>query len=138
MNKQQILDDVMDEVERVKRGEKSALDVYPKLNELKKSIDELRKEIYDHTIEEAEKYDKREDIIRNGYKISIQSRARYSYSQDDTYSLLKKKQKHRKDMIKQATEKGESITDPETGELIEPVELKYSTYPVCEFVGKQL
>lgn len=138
MDKQQILNEVMDEVERVKRGEKSALDVYPKLNELKKSIDGLRKEIYDHTIAEAEKYDKREDIIKGDYKISIVSRPRYQYKQDGEYEFIKQKLKNRKDLIKKATEKGEPLQDSETGEVVEPVDVTWSTYPKCEFIGQQL
>lgn len=138
MDKQDILYWAMDEVEHVKNGEKSALDVYPKLNEIKKAIDGLRKEIYDHTIDEAEKYDKREDIIREGYRISIGSRTNYKYSQDSEYQFLKEKVKNRKSLIKKATEQGQTLTDSETGETVDPVDVSYSTFPVCEWVGKEL
>jgi hypothetical protein len=135
MNEQEILNQVRDEVERVKRGNKSALDLYPKLNDLKKSIDELRKELYEYVISEADKYDKREDIIKGDYKISIVSRTRYSYKEDSEYSFIKEKLKNRKNLIKKATDKGEPLQDSETGEIVEPVEVSWSTHPKCEYIG---
>lgn len=138
IDKQDILDYAMNKVESVKKGDSSALDVYPELNELKKTIDGLRKEIYDHVIAEAEKYDKREDIIKGDYKISIVSRARYKYKQDPDYAFMKRKLKNRKGLIKEASEKREPLVDPETGETVDPVDITYSTYPKCEFVGQKL
>lgn len=138
IQKQEILDWAMNKVESVKRGEVSALEVYPMLNEVKKSIDGLRKEIYDHVISEADKYDKREDIIRGNYKISVVSKPRYQYKEDSEYQFLKEKVKNRKNLLKKATEKGEPLKDSETGEIVEPVDVKYSTYPRCEWIGQTL
>lgn len=138
MKKQEILNQLMDKVEQVKRGQVSALDVYPELNELSKSVDELRKELYDYVIEEAEKYDDKEDIIRRGYKISIQRRMYPQYSQDDEYAFINEKLKARKKLIKTATKKGRPLTDSETGETVTPVDAKYRMFPKCEWIGEQL
>lgn len=138
MDTQKILDNLMGIVQDLKDGNKSALDVYPELNEFSKSVDSLRKELYDDVIEEASHYDKKEDIIKGNYKISIQSRSYPQYKEDDTYSFLDQKLKNRKKLIKKATDKGEPLTDPETGELISPVDVKFSTYPKCEFIGQQI
>lgn len=138
MDTQKILDKLMGIVQDVKDGNQSALDVYPELNEFAKSVDSLRKELYDDVIEEASHYDKKEDIIKGNYKISIASRSYPQYKQDDGCSVLDQKLKSRKSLIKKATEKGEPLLDPETGELIEPVDVKHSMYPVCEFIGQQI
>ena len=138
MTKQEILDFLMGMVQDVKDGKESALDVYPALNELKNSVDELRKELYDDVIVEAEKYDRREDIIRRGYRITLQRQMYPKYSEDDEYSFINQKLKARKALIKKATEKGKTLTDPETGETVSPVEATYSMFPVCEWVGEEI
>jgi len=136
-DKQEILDEVMDVVEKVKRGEESALEIYPQLNELKKSIDGLRKELYDHVIAEHEKYDKREEVVKGGYKITIASRTNYKYKQDEEYKMISQQRKNRKELIKNASDTDAPTFNPSTGELIEGVEKTYSTYPKCKWVGSK-
>lgn len=138
LGKQEILDWAMNQVESVKQGNQSALEIYPVLNELKKSIDGLRKEIYDHVIAEADKYDKREDIVKGNYKISIVSKPNYQYGNDPEYAMIEQKLDNRKEMLKKATKKGQPLKDSETGEIVQPVDVKYSTYPRCEWIGVEV
>lgn len=135
------LNEAMSLVEQVKNGEVSSLDVFPRIYEMKKSFGELESELKDFVIDEREKYDKKEQVIRNGYEISIMSRTSYSFSNDDHWEAINQARKNREAMLKKAfkmNEKNQTLTDPETGEIIPPAEVKVSTYPKLKFVGKTL
>lgn len=124
----------MNQVESVKQGNRSALDTYPELNELKKSLDGLRKEIKPHTISEADKYDKREQIIRGNYEIKIITKKRYSYSHDEEIQRLTEALKERQELMKKAATMNAEIVD-DNGEVIPEARISYSTYPQCIWVG---
>jgi len=138
MDKQKVLNHYMAEVEKVKQGETNALDVGTDLKEFSDAISGLYDEIKDHIVDERDKYSPKEDVVRNGYEIRNMSRTYYKYKQDGTYDFLNQKLKNRKNFIKKATDKGEPIDDPSTGEVIEPVETSVSTYPVLKYVGEQI
>lgn len=138
MNKQKVLNHYMAEVEKVKQGETNALDVGADLKEFSDAISVLYDELKDYIVEERDKYSPKEDVVINGYEIRNMSRTYYKYKQDGTYDFINQKLKNRKEFIKKATDKGEPIHDPETGELIEPVETSVSTYPTLKYVGEQL
>lgn len=138
MDKNEILHQAMNQVQQVKDGNLSALDVYPILNDLKESLDELRKELYGDVIEEASKYDDREDIIKSGYKISIVRSKRYKYDHNPKYVMLDQKRKNLQSMMKKASSAKQELYDEDTGELIPPAKVKYNAYPRCEWVGEQV
>ena len=138
MNKQDILDHYMSQVEKVKQGGTNALDVGADLKEFSDALSGLYDELKDHIVEERDKYSQKEDVVRNGYEIRNMSRTYYKYKQDGTYDFINQKLKNRKNFIKKATDKGEPIDDPSTGEVIEPVETSVSTYPVLKYVGEQI
>lgn len=138
MNKEQeILNKYMGLVEDVKQGNKNALDVGTQLKEFSDALDSLYDEVKDFIVEERDKYDPKEDVIRNGYQITNMTRTYPQYKEDDEYSLVKQKLDNRKNLIKKATEKGKPLTDSETGETVSPVSVKVRTYPMLKYVGEQ-
>lgn len=131
----------MSRVEKVKQGEESALDVYPEIYELEKSIKELSSELKDYVIEERSKYDKKDDVIKGGYRISVVTSTRFNYKGDEHWQAIEQAKKNRETLLKKATsmaEKNQTLTDPETGEVIPPAEVKTSTYPKLEYVGDRI
>ena len=66
-----------------------------------------------------------EEIKLNGVNFkSRQVYAVYDYSQDGMVDHYEKLLKQRKDLIKSACKAGKAVTDPNTGEEINPVEVK--------------
>lgn len=138
MSNQDILHKYMGIIQQVEDGELSALNVAPEIKELADSFKELYDQLKDHIIEERGNYNDKEDVIRGGYEIRVQSRTYYKYGEDPSYDFLNEKLKARKKLIQKATDRKEPLTDPETGEMIEPVSTSTSVYPVLKFVGQQL
>lgn len=134
---QEILNKYMGLVEDVKQGNKNALDVGAELKEFLDALDSLYDEIKPFVVEERDKYSHKEDVIRNGYKITNMTRSYPQYKEDDEYSFIKQKLDNRKNLIKKATEKGKPLTDSETGETVTPVSVKTRTYPMLKYVGEQ-
>lgn len=138
MSKEQdILNKYMGLVEDVKQGNRNALDVGTQLKEFSDALDSLYDEVKDFIVEERDKYDPKEDVIRNGYQITNMTRTYPQYKEDDEYSFIKQKLKNRKNLIKEATGKGKPLTDSETGETVTPVSVKTRTYPMLKYVGEQ-
>lgn len=135
------LDQAMDIVQKVKDGEKNVLDVFPLIYEMKKSFSELESELKEYVIQEREKYDKKESVVKHGYEISVMTRTSYSFSHDEHWEAINQARKNRETMLKKAfkmNEKNQTLTDPETGEIVPPAEVKTKTYPKLNFVGNQL
>lgn len=132
---QEILNKYMGLVEDVKQGNKNALDVGTQLKEFTDALGSLYDEVKDFIVEERDKYDPKEDVIRNGYEIRNMTRTYPQYKEDDEYSFIKEKLSNRKNLIKRATEKGKPLTDSETGETVTPVSVKVRTYPMLKYVG---
>jgi len=66
-----------------------------------------------------------EELKLNGVNFkSRQGYAVYDYSQDGMVDHYEKVLKQRKDLIKSACKAGKAVTDPNTGEEINPVEVK--------------
>ncbi len=69
-----------------------------------------------------------EEIKLNGVHFKTrQGYAIYDYSKDGMISHYETLLKQRKELIKQASKAGEAVTDPNTGEEIEPVPVKSYT-----------
>jgi hypothetical protein len=69
-----------------------------------------------------------EELKLNGVNFkSRQGYAVYDYSQDGMVDHYEKLLKQRKDLIKSACKAGEPVTDPNTGEEINPVPVKNYT-----------
>lgn len=131
----------MNKVEKVKQGELSALDVATELYELQKSISELYGELKDLIIEERSRYDSKERVVKNGYEISIVTSQRYSCKGDEHWESLNQARKNREALMKKAysmSKKNKVLTDPDTGEVVPPAEVKTSTYPKLTFIGMEL
>lgn len=116
---QKVLSDLTAEAEE---GHKSALEVSAILSKVEKIAKELRKEIEVHAINEAYKYDTKEDVVKGGCKIELASRTNYSYKHDETWSEFKQNLKDREALMKQAMkseiwdENGEQVPAPETSQ----------------------
>jgi len=140
MDRQEILDHYMAQVEKVKQGEINALDVGTELKEFSDAISGLYDELKDHIYEARDKYDKKEEVVRNGYKIVNMSRTNYSYSHWDEYKKTKDQLKNKKEQMKrayQAQKDGQTIYSEETGEVVEPASVSFTSYPQLEYVGEQ-
>lgn len=137
MDDQDVLDRYMSEVEDVKNGNAGALDVGTRLYELQKSLESLYDELKDHIYQAREKYHDKEDVVRNGYRVSITRRKYYSYSQDPEWNMINERKKTRERLMKKAAKLGRPITDSETGESVDPAPFKERSYPKMEYVGDQ-
>lgn len=135
MNKEEIILHYESQVERSKLGQENPLNIYGEINDLEKAINELRKEMYNDVLDEIDKYDRKEDVIFGDYEYKSRARTSYDYKSDAEYSMINQQLKNRKSLVKQASEAGHQITNPETGETVEPVKTKISRYPVVKYIG---
>lgn len=75
-----------------------------------------------------ERFNIQEEIKLNGVNFKTrQGYAIYDYSKDDVIKHYETILKQRKDLIKEACKSGEPVTDPNTGEEINPVPVKSYT-----------
>ena len=105
-------------------GNKAALEVSAILKKVEEIAKSLRKEIEVHAINEAYKYDKKEDVVKAGCKIELKSRTNYNYKVDHTYNEIKQSLKDREALMKQALKSeiwdsnGEQVPAPELSETV--------------------
>ena len=138
MNNQQIIKHLMSLIGQVEDGDIKALDVYIDFYELEKSVKELTSQLKDFALEEIGDYDKKDKIIRGDYEITSRTMTRHSYKHDEHWTSLKQSLSGREAQMKKAhamSQKGQTLTDIETGEAIPPSEAKTSTSIVCKYVG---
>lgn len=110
------------------QGTTSAIKTYIEIYQMEKLVAEAKKAVSALAIEERDRYDRKEVIVQDGYKVSIVETTRYSYNdvEIDRYKALIKS---REDLAKQAfaiEQKGGILTD-ETGEVIPAAIPSYST-----------
>lgn len=128
---QGLLDTYMARVESAKRGDEGAKDVYADLHVLIKALNGLQDEVSDLAIEELDRYDRDDVVERNGYKMNLVRRNYYQYSHDEVWTNLTESRKQRQKQMQKAmkmSEKGQQMTDMQTGEVIPPADAKTSTY----------
>lgn len=123
---------------KVEQGQMNALDVYPDFYELEKSVKELTTQLKEYVVEELDKYDSKEMVIRGSYQISTRSTTRHDYKHDESWSSIKHSLSSRESQMKKAyamSLKNQVLTDLETGEAIPPSQAKTSISVVTNFVG---
>ena len=102
-------------------GNANPLEVMATLVRLTEVINTLQSEV-------KSKIELPEEIKLNGVHFKTrQGYAVYDYSKDDMVKHYETLLKQRKDLIKQACKAGEAVTDPNTGEEINPVPVKNYT-----------
>lgn len=128
MTKEEILLHYESQVERAKKGQENPLNIYGKLNDLYKGLDELRKELQQYANDETDKYGKNEEIIFGDYEYEKGGREHIRYSEDEVIQ-------HRKKLVKKACHQGEPVLNEKTGEMVEPVTITYSKFPIAKYIG---
>lgn len=124
---QEISKQLADLTYQAQEGNESALKISAILKKVESVASDLRKSIESHAIDEADTYDKKEEIVMAGCKIECRSRTSPQYNEDSEYKRLGLLQKNRKDMLKKAIGFDGELYD-ENGEIIPKVEVKTSTY----------
>ena len=102
-----------------------------------KSMEEIIKQLKDDSdikrmiLSEVEKYGKSAEL--NGAKIGISERRTYEFEVDTEWNemqeeinILKERQKERETFLKAVNK---PVADPETGEIINPIPCKSTTFP---------
>lgn len=138
MNKDDIISQMMSQLGRVEQGELNALDAYVDFYEVEKSVIELSKQLKALAIEEMSKYDSKEKVVKGDYELSVRSMTRHSYKNDEHWQSIKQVLSNRESLMKKAyamSLKGQTLTDPETGEVIPPSEASTSTSIVAKYIG---
>lgn len=127
MDKQRIDEIVGDiyEASMKAKDQGGALELYVLLSSLEKAAGTFKKELLEAAIEERERYDKREQVIRAGMEVSVMQTTRWSY-EDPEIDRYKTLIKGRELLAKKSATTGASICD-ENGVLVEPAIAKTST-----------
>ena len=129
---------LMSSIGSVEQGDVSALDMFPVFYELEKSVKELTSQLKDLVLDELDHYDPKEKIVKGDYEITKRSMTRHSYTHDEHWTSIKQSLSGREAQMKKAyamSQKGQVLTDVETGEVVPPSEAKTSTSVVAKFVG---
>jgi len=127
------INDFYEELEKIENGEQKPFEAYVQLKALIDEAKTLKDRLKDHVTREASEYPDGDPPVALGHKIEVRSRTNYSYKECDIYNRLSARRKKLKDQIKMATNDPDiSITDEETGEIIEPVSKSETTYPVVK------
>jgi len=124
---EEIVKNLADLAYEAQEGNQSALSVSAILKKVEDSAKDLRKSIESDAIDEADKYDSKEDIEKEGCKIALRSRTSPKYKEDSEYSRLSVLQSNRKDLLKKALSYDGELYD-ENGEIVPKVDIKQSRY----------
>lgn len=130
-DEQKILDKYMGRVQAAEDGDEEAKGVYADLYVLVKSLEELQDQVKDQAIDELDKYQRDDVVERNGFEMKLVRRNYYSYKHDEAWQNLSESRKQRQKQMQKAfkmSEKGQQMTDMQTGEVIPPAEVSTSTY----------
>jgi hypothetical protein len=104
-------------------GEITALELFTKIQGIKKTIEAIEKVAKDKALEEAFQYGKM-FTIRN-CEFTVVYRNSFDFTHDDMYNRLTCEIKERQDMLKSISK---PIADPDTGEIIYPALRKQTEY----------
>jgi hypothetical protein len=111
--------------EAIENGQTNPLNAYIELYQFSELIDEMLDQVKDQALEERRKYGK-EEVIKNGFKVELGTgRKLWYYADSKRWNELNDKRKMYEELMQKAT-MGAQIADAETGELVEPAELKFS------------
>lgn len=116
-------------VTRFKEGHIKGSRAYVELRALKDGLveifDNAIKEVESGVVDELTQLNDKEELIVLGNKLShVKGRSNYQYKQCPMYADADKEVRRIRELIKTATNNGVEIMDKETGEIIEPVEVK--------------
>ena len=111
--------------EAIENGQTNPLNAYIELYQFSELIDEMLEQVKEQALEERRKYGK-EEVIKNGFKIELGTgRKMWYYGDSKRWNELNDKRKMHEELMQKAT-MGAQIADAETGEMVEPAELKFS------------
>ncbi|MCP9290040.1 hypothetical protein [Gracilimonas sediminicola] len=118
-----------DLVSEYEHGHMKASEAYVQLRSIKEQVEEILNnaigKVESGVVDELTQLDDKEDLIVMGSKIShVKGRTSYQYKQCPMYVDADKEVKRVRELIKTATKNGVEIIDQESGEMIEPVEVK--------------
>lgn len=119
-----IIGDLFDAAEYAKDNG-GALKLYVLLNNLERAAGAFKKDLLDAAIQEREMYDRREQVIRAGFEVSVVETTRWSYD-DPEIERYKTLIKGREMLAKKAAATGAAMSD-ENGVLVEPAISKTTT-----------
>ena len=112
--------------DKAMNGEVSALDVYLELREAEAEIKKQIDDIKDIALLELEKYGK-EPVMRRGFLIEkVNGRKLWNYKGVSAWNSAKARLTEVEKMAQMAFN-GAEVTDKETGEVVEPAELSFSS-----------
>ncbi len=109
----------------VKDGNANPLDVAIAIKEIETKLKQVKDDVQDEAIAEAEKYGN--SFNYQNAKIEVASKSTYDYSNDEKYKEFKQKLKEREKLLKSIPE-NDNVADPETGEALQPPIKKTSTF----------
>lgn len=123
------LDQLANIAQAVEDGELDALKAFVWVKKIEDTAKEVKRDIQESAISEAEKYPEK-TFEAHGAKISkIAGKANYSFKHIAAWTDAERRKKEIETQAKQAlqaAQQGRNIVDPETGELAETAEVKYS------------
>ncbi len=107
-------------------GFMKASKAYVLLRNHQTEINKYIKEIESLLVDEITHLDDKESLISLGYKIRhMKGRATYDFNSSSKWIELNNERKRLESLIKVATKENSEIVDKETGEIIEPVQIKH-------------
>lgn len=126
--KNELMEYLNNQLDLIETGNADPIKAYIELYEMEKMIKETLSEVKNHAIDKRENYPGK-DYIVGDYNVKVQSTKRWSFD-DAELDRLKTLQKQREAMMKSAfmaSEKGVVFHD-ENGEVVNPAEVKWSTF----------
>ena len=116
----------------IKEGVLDPIDGYIFLYEIEKTAKELKTVVMDDVLERASALDC--DHIQQGYKVRTKSKTTYNYKGSQKWHQLTEDKKKLEAQMRFATAHGE-MADTESGDIIEPAEVKTSTFIELTYKG---
>lgn len=113
----------------VEQGERKPSEAYVELRSIKEflneKLDKAIKAVEPGVVDEVTRLSDQEELIALGSKIThVQGRTSYKYKQCPMYKDVDSELKRVRELIKTATKNNVEIVDKQTGEMVEPVEMK--------------
>lgn len=106
-------------------GNLKASKAYIQLRALKSELEDVIKEVENGLVDEITRMGN-EDLVVDGYKIShMKGRTSLDYKASDVWNEYQASLKAVEEKLKQATKLKVDIVDPESGEVYEPVPVRY-------------
>lgn len=131
MTKEDVISQMAAVAEQVQSGKIPPMQGYVFLYEIRKSADQLIKAIQDDAIDYAESRGK--DVEEYGYRINVRTRTNFNYKHSESFLQKQKELDNIKAQMRYKTKHPEMEIVNEDGEIVEPAEIKYTTYLNLEY-----